>query len=139
MLNIVCKDSNSKLYTVVRCLLPSEKLAIFDTILSTMIPTIIGKKTCSNINLVTTDGDSQEIKACQNACKHVFNNAQHINCMWHLINRSIRSSKVIYHPRLKDIIKHWLNFTAKEMETHEEIKQSLAYMKVSITIILCTI
>ena len=51
LFNMVCKDSNNRLYTVLRCLLPSEKLAIFDTILTSMIPTILGKDTCSNINL----------------------------------------------------------------------------------------
>ena len=41
-----------------------EKLAVFDTILMSMIPQVLGKETCMNVNVVITDGDSQEIKAC---------------------------------------------------------------------------
>ena len=72
LFSIVARDSNHKLFTVFRCLLPSEKKAIFHTLLVNVIPKILGPTTCSRINVCITDGDSQEIKACQNACRLVF-------------------------------------------------------------------
>ena len=65
------------------------------------------------MNIIITDGDSQEIKAAQKACKTVFNQAHHINCYWHMIHNAVNRTEVIYHPLLKTIIKHWLYFTAK--------------------------
>ena len=49
-----------------------------------------------------------------------------------LVNRSISSNKVVYHPRLKKIMKKWLNFTAKELETDDEVEESLMYLKVRV-------
>ena len=129
LFNFVAKDANSKLYTVMRCLLPSEKSAVFNTILTSVLPKIFGEKTCNRIHFVITDGDAQEIKACQNACRNVFKNAYHVNCMWHLIHNNISKSKVIYNPTLRNILKHWLYFTARHTENDDESKQSLAYLK----------
>jgi hypothetical protein len=130
LFNMVCKDSNNQLYTVMRCLLPSERLGVFDIILASFIPKLFGELTCSKVQVVITDGDSQEIKACQKSCKTVFVNAHHVNCLWHLINRSLLSSKVIHHPRLKEVISRWLTFTAYKCETMDEHNQSLNYLKV---------
>ena len=113
-----------------RFLLPSEKLAVFNAIMASFIPQILGKHTCSQIQVVITDGDSQEIKACELACKTVFPNATHINCLWHLINKTIISSKVIVHHDLKRIIHKWLTYSAFQLETEEEHKQALTYLKV---------
>ena len=129
LFNFVAKDANSKLYTVMRCLLPSEKSAVFNTIITSVLPKIFGEKTCNRIHFVITDGDAQEIKACQNACRNVFKNAHHVNCMWHLIHNNISKSKVIYNPTLRNILKHWLYFTARHTENDDESKQSLAYLK----------
>ena len=130
LFNLVSKDTNNKLYTIMRCLLPSEKSAIFDSLLVSIIPKILGETTCDKLNVIITDGDSQEIKAAQKACKLVFKNATHINCYWHMIHNAINGSKVIYNPSLKHIIKHWLYFTATQTESVEEQKQSIMYLKV---------
>jgi hypothetical protein len=50
LFNLVCKDSNNKLCTLMRCLLPSEKAAIFQSILVTILPQILGRSTCSKIH-----------------------------------------------------------------------------------------
>ena len=131
LFSIVARDSNHKLFTVFRCLLPSEKKAIFHTLLVNVIPKILGPTTCSRINVCITDGDSQEIKACQNACRLVFKNAIHINCFWHMIHNSVSRSKIIYHPDLKHVLRHWLYFTATKCETKKEMQQSHKYMIVS--------
>ena len=130
LFNFVGRDANSKLYTVLRCLLSSEKSAVYNTIVNSVLPKIFGEKTCDKIHFVITDGDAQEIKACQNACRTVFKNAHHVNCMWHLIHNNISKSKVIYNPNLRNILKHWLYFTARQTENEEEAKQSSAYLKV---------
>ena len=86
LFNIVCKDSNNKLTTVFRCLLPSEKRSIFHSILTTVIPKAVGRETCERVKFIITDGDSQEIQACQSAIQTILKNATHMTCLWHLIH-----------------------------------------------------
>ena len=131
LFNLVGKDSNNNVYNIMRCLLPSEKKAIFNTLLVQIIPKILGIELCKKVNIIITDGDSQEIKAAQNACKHVFTNAHHINCFWHLIHNAVNKTKTFHHPLLKTIVKHWLYFTARNCETKNEQDQSIRYLKVS--------
>jgi hypothetical protein len=131
LFNLVSKDSNNKLSTILRCLLPSEKAAIFDTILCTIIPKILCEKTCSNIKMVIIDGDSQEIQACIKACKSVFKNAQHITCLWHFFHNAVMKNTIFRHRQLNFLIKHWLYFTATNIENEEEKNQSIQYLKVS--------
>ena len=63
LFNIVVKDANNKLCTVFRCILPSEKQSMFDTILSSVLPNLLGKETCKQVQYIVTDGDSTEINA----------------------------------------------------------------------------
>ena len=130
LFNIVCKDSNNKLCTVFRCLLPSEKRSIFHSILTSVLPKVLGNETCMRIKFIITDGDSQEINACRTAIQTVFKNATHMTCLWHLIHRSITQSKEIIHPKLKEILRNWLFFTATKTESKEELDYSLAHLKV---------
>ena len=130
LLNLVVKDSNNKTCTIMRCLLPSEKTTIFDTILCNIIPNVIGKSTCSRVKLVITDADSQEMEACQNACKKVFTNAKHTTCLWHMIYRGIDKTSVIHTPRLQYVLKKWLFYIATNIESIQERDDLIHYLKI---------
>ena len=130
LFNIVCKDSNNKLCTVFRCLLPSEKRCIFHSILTSVMPKVLGSDSCDKVQFIITDGDSQEIEACRSAVQTVFTNASHMSCLWHLIHQSISKTSKIHNPRLKDILKHWLYFTATNSESSTELNALLAHLKV---------
>ena len=130
LLNLVIKDSNNKTCNVMRCLLPSEKTSIFDTLLTNIIPNVIGSNTCQKVKLVITDADSQEMEACQNACKKVFTNAIHTTCLWHMIHKGIDDTTVIHTPRLKFVLKQWLFFTASNIESMSEKDQLITHLKV---------
>ncbi len=131
LFNIVIKDSNNKLRTVFRCLLPSEKQCMFDTILSSAIPRILGKETCDRVQLIITDGDSTEINAVNAALKHHFKNASHNSCLWHLIIQPIKSKSKISNIRLRNIMQSWLWFIATKTETTDEQNQLIINLKVS--------
>ena len=132
LFNIVCKVSNNKLTTVFRCLLPSKKRSIFHSILSSVMPKVLGQETCMRVKFIITDGDSQEIQACQSAIYNVFKNAHHMTCLWHLIHQSISKTKVIQHPKLKEILRNWLYFTATNIESDIELSKCLSHLKVYI-------
>lgn len=136
LFNIVCKDSNNKLCTVFRCLLPSEKRSIFHSILTSVMPKVLGTDTCKKVKFIITDGDSQEIEACRSAVQTVFTNASHMSCLWHLIHQSISKTSKVNNPQLKDILKHWLYFTATNSESSTELNALLAHLKVRYNFIL---
>ena len=106
------------------CLLPSEKTSIFYTILCNLIPTVIGKSTCEKVKLVIIDADSQEMKACQNACKKVFIHAKHTTCLWNMIYCGIDKTSIIHTPRLQYVLKKWLFFIATHIESIQERSNS---------------
>ncbi len=131
LFNLVCKDSNGRLCTILRCLLPSEKGAVFDTIINSVFPTILGKTTCERVRAVITDGDAQEINACQKACQTLFTNAEHITCFWHMIHQSINKSAKIYNCyRLKKTFIHFTYFAATQSESKEEFDSLICHLKV---------
>lgn len=131
LFNLVCKDSNDRLYTVMRCLLPSEKGAVFDTIINSVFPSILGKTTCERVRTVITDGDAQEINACQKACQSLFTNATHITCFWHMIHQSINKSAKIYNCyRLKKTFISFTYFAATQSESKEEFDSLISHLKV---------
>ena len=130
LFNIVVKDSNDKLRTVFRCLLPSEKECIFDTILSSAFPAILGEETCRRVLSIQTDGDSQEINAVRNACKIAFPNAKQNTCLWHMIINASNKTTEIQHPRVLRILRSWLYYTATNTETHMERMDLITHLKV---------
>ena len=130
LFNIVVKDSNDKLRIVFRCLLPSEKECIFDTILSSAFPAILGEETCRRVLYIQTDGDSQEINAVRNACKIVFPNAKQNTCLWHMIINASNKTTEIQHPRVLRILRSWLYYTATNTETHMERMDLITHLKV---------
>ena len=130
LFNIVVKDSNNQLRTVFRCILPSEKQCIFDTILCSVLPNILGKETCQRVQYIVTDGDSQEINAVQNACKNIFPNAVQNTCLWHMIIHGVNAKSKITNDRLTKVLRSWLWYTASNAETHEERKELVAHLKV---------
>ena len=130
LFNVVCKDSNNKLCTVFRCLLPSEKRSIFYFILTTVIPKVLGSDTCSKVRFILTDGDSQEIDACRSAVQTVFTKATHMSCLWHLIHQSIDNTSKIRHKQLQDTMTYWLYFIATNSESTDELDSLLCHLKV---------
>ena len=130
LFNIVVKDANNYLRTVFRCLLPSEKQCVFDTILSSVMPNILGEEICKRVQYIVTDGDSQEINAVKNACRTIFPNAVHNTCLWHMIILGLNQKSKIGNNRLKNVLRSWLWYTATNTETHEERKELLALLRV---------
>ena len=130
LFNIVVKDANNQLRTVFRCLLPSEKQCMFDTILCSVLPNLLGKETCRRVQYIVTDGDSQEINAVRNACKTVFPNANQNTCLWHMIILGVNAKSKITNDRLRKVIRAWLWYTATNSETHDERKALIAHLKV---------
>ena len=118
------------LCTVLRCLLPSEKGAIFDWILQVILCKLIPLETRKKVNLVITDGDSTEINSVRKAIQSVFPNASQCVCLWHLINQGLNRSGLV-NVELKDFMKEWAYFLIRRTESDRERNDYLALFKVS--------
>ena len=61
LLVISAKDSNGKMFTVLRAFLPNEQAWVFRWIFSVVLPKIFGLSKLKNVKLIISDGDSQEM------------------------------------------------------------------------------
>ena len=70
---MICgKDSNRKMFTVLCCLLPSQKSWAYHWFFHTDIPALIPKDTLNQMQLAFTDGDSQEIGQLEDAMTRYY-------------------------------------------------------------------
>ena len=85
---MICgKDSNGKMFTVLRCLLPSQKSWAYCWFFHTAIPALIPKATLDHMRLAFTDGDSQEIGQLEDAMVRYYPNVRRNWCSWHVVDR----------------------------------------------------
>ena len=61
LVTVTSKDSFGHMFFVLRAFLPSEQSWAYKWLFQTMFPSLIGKDVLKEINIVVTDGDSQEI------------------------------------------------------------------------------
>ena len=85
LLTITGKDSNGKMFTVLRVFLPNEKAWAFNWIFSVALPTLVGETLMQRVNHVICDGDPQEYQQIDAAIKMYFHNASRGRCGFHLI------------------------------------------------------
>ena len=59
-LTITGRDSTGSMFMAVRVSLPNERAWVFRWIFQTVMPTLLGREYISRVNVMITDGDSQE-------------------------------------------------------------------------------
>jgi hypothetical protein len=87
LLTITGKTSDNQVFTIVRCWVPNEQGWVFRWLLLHALPTLLGKD-IYRINVIISDGDSQEIAQINNLIDVVMTTARRLRCGWHLIDRS---------------------------------------------------
>jgi hypothetical protein len=98
MLTIVVKDGNGKTYTVLRCLMPHECRWIFRWLFKISLPTLLGRDNLKRVNVVITDGDTQETAVLDDCIDTLFlpNGAVRVRCLWHAVNYKMKQSVLGY-------------------------------------------
>ena len=81
------KDSEGKMFTVFRAFLPNEQAWSFKWLFQVVCPALLGQETLDDVNIVLTDGDSQQILMLENAIKLYFPDTYRGRCSWHIIDR----------------------------------------------------
>jgi hypothetical protein len=87
LVTVTSKDSFGHMFFVLRAFLPSEQSWAYKWLFQTVFPALIGKDVLNKINIVVTDGDSQEITQLESAVSKYCPNVYRLRCSWHIIDR----------------------------------------------------
>ena len=122
----VC-DGDMKMHVVIRAIVPNERAWLFRWLFQTAIPSMVGRKYCTLVNLVLSDGDSQEISQLDSAISMVYTNGTRRRCGWHIVSQgwknrlgagSFQMSSM--GKKITRLVKCWIYSFMTSVETAEE-------------------
>jgi MULE transposase domain len=117
LLTLSVKDSDGNVIVVVRCFAPNERSWLFRWFFQEALPLLLGPEALKMVNLIMTDGDSQEMAQVDYAIDTFFVNAVRTRCGWHLVHQGwrrecrglgFRKGKKAAAKRQVRIIQNWL-------------------------------
>ena len=91
LLTMTGKDSNGKMFTFLRAFLPNEKGWVFRWVFSVVMPHLFGNTILNRIQVIVTDGDSQEYGQLDNAISEFMPHITRVRCGWHIIQKGWES------------------------------------------------
>jgi hypothetical protein len=92
LLTITGRDSLGKMFTVMRVFLPNERAWVFRWMFQEVLPLLLGITYLQRVQVMITDGDSQEFQQLDAAIAKFFPQTQRVRCGWHLVNRGWRGN-----------------------------------------------
>ena len=138
LLTMTGKDSNGKMFTFLRAFMPNEKSWSYRWIFSIVMPHLFGNTILNRIQVMITDGDSQEYGQLDNAIIEFMPHVTRVRCGWHIIQKGWESKmmSVSAFPLCKDfyyqvskVLKDWLySFMKENCETREEYLLSKKFL-----------
>ena len=118
LLSMSGKDSHSRVFTFLRAFLPNQQMWVFRWVFCVLLPKMYGKRLLSKVQVVITDGDSQEFSQLDNAIKSFFPQVKRVRCGWHIVNRGWNSniegpkvfpkSQQYFYDRVRKITQSWI-------------------------------
>jgi MULE transposase domain len=120
------KDADGKIHVVIRAFVPNERNWLYRWLFQTAVPSLVGRQYCKLVQLVITDGDSQETSQLDSAITSVFTKAKRRRCGWHIVEKGWHRyvSNLGKSPEAKTlttIVKDWIySSLMKDVETMEE-------------------
>ena len=134
LITLSVNDMSGKPEVVLKCWAPNNRAWLFKWLFTVALPALVGISTCQKVQLVLTDGDSQECSQLDCALVDVFTNAVRRRCGWHIVDRgwfrSLPANLGIMKqdPKFKEVVdliglvKGWLYSLMKDIETEKEYK-----------------
>jgi hypothetical protein len=128
------KTSDNEIYTILKCFVPNEQGWIFRWLLLTALPAILGKD-IGPMQMVISDGDSQEMTQINNLIESLVPHARRQRCARHVADRSWdrhvckvpkAGTKKLQHratcaETLRKVLFHWMHsWMTKACETKDE-------------------
>lgn len=134
-LSVTGRDSNGRMFSVIRAFLPNERAWVFRWIFQTVMPALLGKEYIARVKVIITDGDACETSQLDIAILKNFPSVCRVRCGWHIVDRGwkkhcpgVRSVSLPNQPAFALIcnqIKAWIySWMTPRCETEEEYKIS---------------
>jgi hypothetical protein len=90
LVTFTIRDSEGRQITCLRVFMPNERAWAFRWLFLIVLPTLLGVTFLQLIQVVVTDGDSQETSQLDIAIAKFFPQALQVRCGWHLVNRGLK-------------------------------------------------
>lgn len=87
LVTVSSKDSNGKMFIVMRSYLPNEQAWVYQWLFQTVFPALLGNSYLNDVKMIMTDGDFQEISQLEAAISNHFPRVFRARCAWHIIDR----------------------------------------------------
>jgi hypothetical protein len=122
-------DGNGKVFTSLRCFMPSQQLKAFQWIFNIAFASLIGEETMKNIHLFTSDQEYNLVQSVKSLTipKGLLETAVHRYDKYHIFIKEWRNY-VVHNPLTTTIYK-WLDSFFDDIETHEEYNMSLQLLR----------
>ena len=138
---LICgKDAKGKMFPVLRAFLPNERSWIFRWVFNVALPTLFSKSVLEKVNIIVSDGDSQEYSQIDICINNHLTKASRVRCGWHLVDRGWKHQGPSFQPgdglskddflKAKIHVKEWIySWMRLSCESQQEyiISQHLLY------------
>ena len=79
--------------TYMRAFLPSQQQWVFQWLFDNEFPTLMGNKSLEKVQLVITDGDTNEYMPIIRSIRSIYINAEHVLCSYHLVTQKLMAMR----------------------------------------------
>jgi len=107
LFTLTVRDRHGNTYVVAWFWIPNQRKWMFRYIFLEAIPKLFGISFCQKVRAIVSDGDPQLVSCIESAIEIHYRKAIHIDCTWHLTDRSIH--KVHSTWRLKGHVSQFLS------------------------------
>jgi hypothetical protein len=119
LMTVTGKTANGNVFTIVRAYIPNEQAWVFRWFLCHALKNLLSTD-LQRVNLIISDGDSQEIHQVNNLIDEFCPHVHRIRCGWHVVDRGW--DRLVYH-----IAKDPMKSKFRYFETSRRILFSWAY------------
>ena len=95
---LICgKDAKGKMFPVLRAFLPNERAWVFRWVFNVALPSLFSKSVLEKVNIIVSDGDSQEYSQIDICINNHIRNASRVRCGWHLVDKYWNKSYILFY------------------------------------------
>ena len=98
LITLAGMDANRKMFPIARAYVPNQKRWVFRYIFEYAFPRLVGREVLTMVQVIVTDGDSNETQQLDESLEKYYCNAKRIRCGWHLVDRNLWKEKLVRIP-----------------------------------------
>ena len=87
LVTVTAKDSNGRMFTVLRAFLPNEQAWSFKWLFQVVFTSLLGVEYLNDVKIMLGDGCPQQISQIEDAIDKYYSHVYRTRCSWHIIDR----------------------------------------------------